>query len=89
MSPVHPGASSVKLMRMTCLEKVRLKQLYEASLRRWGQIHEDSGANTWLVQEVKRRALIERDAAKERLELHEQHCEVCSRRIPRSRVRVA
>jgi RNA polymerase-binding transcription factor DksA len=79
-------------MRMTCLEKVRLKQLHEASLRRWGQIHEDSqmsGANTWLVQEVKRRALSERDAAKDRLELHEQHCEVCSRPIPRSRVRVA
>jgi hypothetical protein len=52
-------------MRMTCLEKVRLKQLYEASLRRWRQIHEDC-ANTWLVQEVKRRALSERDAAKDR-----------------------
>jgi hypothetical protein len=76
-------------MRMTCLEKVRLKQLYEASLSRSGQIHEDSGDKTWFVQEVKRRALIERDAAKERLELHEQHCEVCSRRMPRSRVRVA
>jgi hypothetical protein len=88
MSPVPPGASSVKLMRMTCLEKVRLKQLFEATLRRWGQIHE-AGVNTWLVQEVKRRALSERDAAKDRLELHEQHCEVCSRRIPRSRVRVA
>jgi hypothetical protein len=75
-------------MRMTCLEKVRLKQLFEATLRRWGQIHEDCD-DTWLVQEVKRRALIERDAAKERLELHEQRCEVCSRRIQRSRVRVA
>jgi hypothetical protein len=79
-------------MSMTCLEKVRLKQLYEASLSRCGQIHHGSSQsndNTWLVQEVKRRALIERDAAKDRLELHEQHCEVCSRRRPHSRGRVA
>jgi hypothetical protein len=77
---------------MTCLEKVRLKQLYEASLSRWGQIHHgssQSGDNTWLVQEVKRRALIERDAAKDRLELHEQHCEICARRRTRSRLDVA
>jgi hypothetical protein len=75
-------------MRMTCLEKVRLKQLFEATLRRWGQIHE-AGDNTWLVQEVKRRALIERDAAKDRLDLHEQRCETCARRRPRSRSDVA
>jgi hypothetical protein len=80
-------------MCMTCLEKVRLQQLYEAALRRLGQIHHGSsqisGDNTWLVQEVKRRALIERDAAKDRLELHQRHCEVCARRRPRPRVDVA
>jgi hypothetical protein len=92
MSPVPPGASGVKLVHMACLEKVRLKQLYEASLRRWGQIHHgppQSSDNTWLFQEVKRRALIERDAAKDRLELHQRLCEVCSRRRPRSRLDVA
>lgn len=92
MSAILLVPATSKWMRMTCLEKVRLKQLFEATLRRSGQIHEDpqmSGDNTWLVQEVKRRALIERDAAKDRLELHERHCEVCSRRRPRSRAEVA
>jgi hypothetical protein len=77
---------------MACLEKVRLQQLYEAALRRWGQIRDASqisGDNTWLVQEVKRRALIERDAAKDRLELHEQRCETCARRRLPSRADVA
>ena len=77
---------------MACLEKVRLQQLYEAALRRWGQIHEASqisSDNTWLVQEVFRRTLIERDAAKNRLELHKQRCETCARRRPRSQSDVA
>ena len=77
---------------MACLEKVRLQQLYEAALRRWGQIRDASqisGDNPWLVQEVKRRTLIERDAAKDRLELHQQRCETCARQRPRSRSDVA
>ena len=79
-------------MSMSCLEKARLQQLYEAALRRWGLIHDASrisGDNTWLVQEVERRALIERDAAKDRLELHQHRCETCARRRPRSRSDVA
>ena len=79
--PIHLTES------MARLEKVRLQQLYEAALRRWGQIHgasRISGDNTWLVQEVE-----ERDAAKDRLELHEQRCETCARRRPRSRADVA
>jgi hypothetical protein len=77
---------------MGCLERVRLQQLYDAAVRRWGLIHnasQISGDNTWLVQEVERRALIERDAAKDRLELHERRCEACARRRPRSRSDVA
>jgi hypothetical protein len=77
---------------MTCLEKVRLQQLYEAAVRRWGHIHgssQISGENTWLVQEVLRRALIERDAAKDRLKLHQRRCEVCAPGKPRSRADVA
>ncbi len=78
---------------MSCLEKARLQQLYEAALRRWGQINHEasqiSGDNAWLVQEVKRRALIDRDAAKDRLDLHERRCETCARRRPRSRPDVA
>jgi hypothetical protein len=74
------------------MEKVRLQQLYDAALGRWGQTHgasQISGDNTWLVQEVERRALIERDAAKDRLELHQQRCETCARHRPRSRSDVA
>jgi hypothetical protein len=74
-------------MRMTCLEKVRLQQLYEAAVRRWGVIREAPripGDNTWLVQEVLRRALSERDAAKDRLELHQRRCELCGRGKARS-----
>jgi hypothetical protein len=74
------------------MEKVRLQQLYDAALGRWGQIHgasQISGDNTWLVQEVERRALIERDAAKDRLVLHQQRCETCARHRPRSRSDVA
>jgi hypothetical protein len=77
---------------MDCLGKVRLQQLYDAALRRWGQIHDASQTsveNTWLSREVERRALIERDAAKDRLELHQKRCETCARRRPRSRVKVA
>ena len=68
---------------MVCLAKVRLQQLYDALRRRWRQIDnatQISGDKTWPVQEVLRRALIERDAAKDRLELHQQRCEACSPR---------
>jgi hypothetical protein len=71
---------------MVCLAKVRLQQLYDAARRRWRQIDnatQISGDKTGIVQEVLRRALIERDAAKDRLELHEQRCETCARRSPR------
>jgi hypothetical protein len=73
---------------MTCLEKVRLQQLYEAAAHRLGQIHDGplqiAAEHAWLVQEVLRRTLIERDAAKDRLELHRQRCEMCSRGNARS-----
>jgi hypothetical protein len=79
-------------MRMVCLTKVRLQQLYDALRRRWRQIDnatQISGDKTGLVQEVLRRALIERDAAKDRLELHEQRCETCAHGRSRSRSDVA
>jgi hypothetical protein len=79
-------------MRMVCLAKVRLQQLYDALRRRWRQIDnatQISGDKTWLVQEVLRRALIERDAAKDRLKLHQRRCEVCAPGKPRSRADVA
>jgi hypothetical protein len=73
---------------MVCLTKVRLQELYDALRRRWRHINnatQISGDKTWFVQEVLRRALIERDAAKDRLELHEQRCELCSPRRPHRR----
>jgi hypothetical protein len=84
MSPLPLFCGCVKLTTMTCPEKIRLQQLYEATHKRWAQMHESSqtsGENTWLVQEVLRRALNERDAAKDRLKAHQRSCQTCRIRL--------
>jgi hypothetical protein len=48
--PLRPAASQYE---DELPQKYRLQQLYEAALRRWGQIHEASqisGDGMWLVQ---------------------------------------
>jgi hypothetical protein len=78
------SAAASNSVRMTCLEKIRLQQLYEATHNRWAQVHGSSqtpGENTWLVQEVLRRALNERDAAKDRLKAHQRSCQTCRIRL--------
>jgi hypothetical protein len=65
---------------MACLEKIRLQQLYDAALRRWAQMQASSqlfGQSTYLTEEVRKRALAERNAAKARLSMHQQHCKKC------------
>jgi hypothetical protein len=42
--------------------------------------NELSDAARRLVLEVEKKALNERNAAKERMDLHKQHCPVCARR---------
>jgi hypothetical protein len=68
---------------MPCPEYARLRQLYEAALRHWGQILLSSegtelvGAPGRLAAELKQKALYERDAANGRMRLHKQDCPVC------------
>jgi hypothetical protein len=65
---------------MACPEQLRLQQLYDASLRRWAQVQrwaELFGQPTYLAEEVKRRVMIERNAAKNRLAMHQQKCKNC------------
>jgi hypothetical protein len=65
---------------MTCLERQRLQQLYDASLRRWGQVAASSqlfGQSAYLTEEVRLRTLAERDAAQNRLLMHQRVCGTC------------
>lgn len=65
---------------MVCVEKRRLQELYDAANRRWAQIQASSqlfGQATYMRLEVKERALVERNAAKARLTMHEQNCKRC------------
>jgi hypothetical protein len=65
---------------MVCPEKLRLQQLYDASVRRWAQIQASSqlfGQPTHMTLEVRKRALAERVAAKARLIMHQQNCKTC------------
>jgi hypothetical protein len=68
---------------MTCLERHRLQQIYDASLRRFGQIEtrELLGESSYLKEEVQRRTLNERDAAKKRLLMHQQACGTCRLKV--------
>jgi hypothetical protein len=68
---------------MMCPEKLRLQQLYEASVRRWAlrATTQWFGEATYLTEEVRRRALAERNAAKTRLTMHKQHCKICRRKL--------
>jgi hypothetical protein len=73
---------------MACLEKIPLQQLYDAALRRWAQIQASSqlfGQPTYMTEEVRKRVLAERNGAKARLTMHQQHCNACRpKRYPRT-----
>jgi hypothetical protein len=51
---------------MVCPEKIRLQQHYDVAVRRWRQVDSHSQI-TPLTEELRKRALAERDAAKDRL----------------------
>jgi hypothetical protein len=68
---------------MACYEYDRLRQHYEAALRHWGHvlrspIAESAGTSARIAGEVKQKALIERNAANDRMTLHKQTCAVCN-----------
>jgi hypothetical protein len=71
---------------MACFEYDRLRLHYEASLRRWGQVllspvAESVGAPARVAAEVKQKALVERDAASDRMRLHKQTCSLCNPKL--------
>jgi hypothetical protein len=79
-----PDRSCILNQTMACFEYDRLRQHYEASLRRWGQVLlspgvEPIGAAARLAAEVKQKALVERNAANDRMCRHKQTCSVCNR----------
>ena len=72
---------------MPCSEYLRLEQRYEAALHNWVQSMASSsqlfGQPMYLTLQARQRALEDRNAAKNRLWVHEQSCSIC-RRKPRS-----
>jgi hypothetical protein len=86
---VRPQSISVQ---MGCSEYLRLNQHYGAALRRWAQAESSSGksepfdAPRRLALEIEKKALDERNAAYERMVLHELSCPTCNhkRKPPRT-----
>ena len=78
---------------MSCPEYLRLREHYEAALLRWVQIDlsfsgsEFINVSAMLLEGVKQQALKERNAAKERMDLHEQNCLICNRRQKPHRIK--
>lgn len=72
---------------MDCPQYIRLRLHYEASLRRWAQIFllpdAPIGAPARLAAEIKQKALVERDAASDRMCRHKETCSVCNRHSSR------
>jgi hypothetical protein len=62
-------------VKMLCPEHSRLLQHYEVALRRWAEVDWDEPNALLPVSEKK--ALDERYAARERLNLHERTCPTC------------
>jgi hypothetical protein len=74
-------------VRMRCSEYVRLRQHYEAALRRWAQLglsaeeeHKEDFVDTTVRLAVKQKAFEERNAAYVRIALHERNCRICNHR---------
>jgi hypothetical protein len=65
---------------MTCDQYIRLRQHYEAALAHWEHVLKSQGAlenSPPAVVEMKKKALEERNAAEERMVLHQRTCPVC------------
>jgi hypothetical protein len=73
-------SNSIRVRTWRALKNFDLQQLYDAALRRWAQIQTPSqlfSQSTYMTEEVRRRVLIERNAAKSRLSKHQQNCRKC------------
>ena len=76
--------SSLHEVVMSCTEYARFRQRYGKALRRWGKVFLSRSEETglaklaaWQIDELKQRTLEERDAARERMYLHQQICPAC------------
>lgn len=69
-------------VQMSCPEYLRLRQHYELALRRWAHVEWSSRGDTpaRLALAIRETAMNERNAARNRMCLHEQNCPVCNRR---------
>jgi hypothetical protein len=68
---------------MPCSEYRRLQQHYEAAFRSWAQLMASSqllGQPMYLTMKVRQRALDNKEAAKNILNIHEQDCSICRRK---------
>jgi hypothetical protein len=76
------GSRCITNGQMTFSEYERLRQLYEAALRRWERAMwspntDIPGKPQRLASEMKHRAYFERNEAHERMHFHKQSCSVC------------
>jgi hypothetical protein len=65
---------------MACPDKVRLQQLYEVAVRQWAQVQATFKLfvpPTVLTEAMRTKALAERNAANNRLIMHQQNCKTC------------
>jgi hypothetical protein len=62
---------------MSCPEYNRLRQLYEATLRRWGHVRFSPDARLVSI-EARQKVFDERRVAKERLSAHTLSCPACN-----------
>jgi hypothetical protein len=73
-------------VQMSCSEYLRIRQHYDAALRRWAQIELSShkfevfDASARLADKVRQKALDERNEARQRMRLHEENCPACNPR---------
>jgi len=67
---------------LPCPEYVRLRQRYESALRHWGEVllpQDSELVGAWARQraQLTQDVLEERDAANERMRVHERSCPAC------------
>jgi hypothetical protein len=75
---------------MACREYIRLRHHYEAALRHWAHVllspvTGSTGAAARLAAQIKQKAFEERNAAYDRMCLHEQNCPVCNPKLKGAR----
>src|SRR5580704_8436591 len=82
LAPILENLKRERASAMACPERLRLQQLYEVSVRRWAQVAASSqlfGQPTLPSDDVQLRVLADRNAAKNRLLVHQQRCKRCLR----------